>query len=184
MWLTKKLAAWVLVVAGFGALAYLGGVPWPVPAQRDIKGLDLSLRDFAFEPSALGGGYSRYAFPAWRQAADPAGSSQTPWRDGGRTAWDDRALLLPYAGVGLGPFRLSMDLRDLDVWLIRDKSTRRSRAFAGIGYSPLPNLDLNLEYRALANGKPLLALDLGNLSLDIDNPFEVQTVALTVNYWL
>jgi len=73
-----------------------------------------------------------------------------------------------------------MDLRELDFWLVKDKSTRRSRAFADFSYTPLPNL----EHRALANGKPLFALDFGNLSLYIDTPFEVRTVTLTVDYWL
>jgi opacity protein-like surface antigen len=160
----------------------LGIALWQVPERRETKGLDLSLRDFAFEPADLGGGYGRYAFPARSRGMDEAGSGKTPWRNGGRTAVDERALLLPYAGIGLGPFKLSMDLDDLDVWLAKDKSSRRSRAFAGIGYTPLPDLNLNLEYRALAAGEPLFALDLGNLSLDIDTPFEIQTVALTVNY--
>lgn len=172
---TKKSAACGLILAGLG-LGYLGAVLWPIPDRPEVKGLDLSLRDVTFEPSDLGGGYGRYAFPTRHRAANLT--------SGGRTALDEQSLLLPYAGLGLGPFKLSMDLRDLDVWLAKDKSTRRSRAFAGFSYTPLPNLDLNLEYRALANGEPLFALDLGNLSLDIDNPFEVQTVALTVNYWL
>lgn len=173
MWLTRKGRAWGLVLAGLGALVCLGAALWPAPDRAEVKGLDLSLRDFTFEPAELGGGYGRYAFPLRSRAAHRGG-----------TAPDERDLLLPYAGVGLGPFKLSVDLGDLDVWLAKDKSTRRSRAFAGLRYSPLPNLDLNLEYRALANGEPLLALDLGNLSLDIDSPFEVQTVALTVNYRL
>ena len=176
MSLTKKPAAWGLLLVGLGALGYLGAVLWPVPERPRIAGLDLSLQDFAFEPSDLGGGYGRYAFPAQSRAANLTGD--------GWAALEEPSLLLPYAGVGLGPFKLSMDLRDLDVWLAKDKSTRRSRAFAGFSYTPLPNLDLNLEYRALANGEPLFAVDLGNLSLNIDNPFEVQTVALTVNYWL
>ncbi len=184
MSLAKKRAAWGLLLAGLGALAYAGGAIWLVPDRREINRLDLSLHDVAFEPGGLGGGYGRYAFPARSRTVGVTSGSQTPWRKGHRTAVDDRALLLPYAGIGLGPFKLSVDLRDRDFWLVKDKSTRRLRAFAGISYTPLPNLDLILEYRALANGEPLFALDLGDLSLDVDTPFAVQTVALTVDYRL
>jgi len=123
MWLTKRRAVWGLVLAGLGALAYLSGALTPLPGRQEIKGLDLSLRDVAFEPAELGGGYGRYAFLAQGREAAVTAGDRAPLRGGTWRALETQSLLLPYAGVGLGPFKLSMDLSDLDVWLAKDKST-------------------------------------------------------------
>lgn len=168
--------------AGLCALALLAlagaAFQWQVPAQREIQRLDLTLDDGLFEPADAGGGYGRYAFLPPRGETVDFGvlwsRGAAPWPSP-PPAPDDRYLLLPYAGFGVGPFKLSMSLRDLDLRLRKDKSSRRPRAFAGIGYEPWPDLRLGLEYRTVTNGE-------SPFGLDADNPVAVQSVSLTARY--
>lgn len=169
-----KAGLCALVLLALAGAAFV----WPVPAQREIQRLDLTLGNALLEPADEGGGHGRYAFLPRRGETVDFGQlwsrGAAPWPSP-PAAPDDRYLLLPYAGFGLGPFKLSMDLRDLDLRLGKDKSSRRPRAFAGIGYEPWPDLRLGLEYRTVTNGESLFGLD-------ADNPFAVQNVSLTARY--
>lgn len=90
--------------------------------------------------------------------------------------------LVPYAGFGIGVFKLSMNLAERDLGLTKEKKQRKTRVFAGLGYQATPNLTLNLEYRALPAGEPLFTLDLRGLAFDVDNPFQDHNVNLKVRY--
>ncbi len=90
--------------------------------------------------------------------------------------------LVPYAGFGIGVFKLSMNLAERDLGLTKEKKQRKTRVFAGLSYQAGPNLTLNLEYRALPAGDPLFTLDLRGLAFDVDNPFQNHNVNLKARY--
>ena len=90
--------------------------------------------------------------------------------------------LVPYAGFGLGAFRLSMDLAERGLGLSKEREQRKTRLFAGLGYRAAPYLTMALEYRALPAGDPLLSFDLGGLAFDVDNPFQDHNVSLKLRY--
>jgi hypothetical protein len=171
----------VLVVAGAGGA---GAGPWLRQAfERLFAGgaaeLDLSIYGPDFDATA----------EPW----PGAGPRRTPWREPGlRLLRDDEAWasgapagssrLVPYAGFGIGAFRLSMNLAERGLGLSRERKQRQLRVFAGLGYRATPNLTTNLEYRALPAGDPPLSLDLGGLAFDLDNPFQDHNVTLKVRY--
>ncbi len=176
-----KAVVVVLALAGLTVAAYLAIDRLMSPKPRTIADLDLTLLGIPLETTADGGSYANHDFPRRARAV----TMTAPWRSGGPSLVDlpdSRELILPYAGVGLGPFQLSMDLASLDLTLDKDKSSRRVRAFAGIGYRPSAGLAVTLEYRSLAQGVPLFAIDLGNLNLDLDHPFGDQTVTVNLSY--
>lgn len=128
--------------------------PWPGAAvrQRSRVGSGSSLRLLNDEE-------------AWASGA-PAGASR----------------LVPYAGVGLGAFRLSMNLAERTLGLSKERKQNTLRVFGGLGYALAPNLTTNLEYRALPAGDPAVSLDIGGLAFDLDNPFQDHNVSLKLRY--
>lgn len=177
MAIKSKAVIPALVLAGLALAMGSGSGSRP----RTIAELDLTLPAAALAAMVDGGSDADHLFPARARAA----TTPSPWRNAGPSLEDlpaGPAPLLPYAGVGWGPFRLAMDLMTLDLELDKDRSTRRARAFAGIGYQPTPALTLFLEYRSLAQGDPLFALGLGNLDLALGAPFGSQSVIVKLRY--
>ncbi len=170
----------ILVVAGAGAA---GAGPWLRQAFArlfaDTAGLDLRM---------YGPGSDADAEP-WPNAT----LRQAPWSEPslrmlrGDEAWASGApagvsRLVPYAGFGLGVFRLSMNLAERSFGLSKERWQKSLRVFGGLGYALAPGLTTNLEYRALPTGDSPRSFDLGGLAFDLDNPFQDHNVSLKLRY--
>ena len=185
----KKVAAGalaLLVVAGAaaGAGGWLREAYLRLVTGHDPRaGLDLSTHGLDLVP---GGGLDAYGTTSrYRWAQAPHGYTAALRWDGSDTdggSPDGGSRLIPYAGLGVGVIALSMDLGSRDLVLVKEKRERRSRVFAGLGYALAPELTLGLEYRARAGGDPLVSVDLGGLSFDLDDPFEDHDVTLNARY--
>ncbi len=175
----------MLVVAGAGTAA---AGPWLLQVFERLftggaatAGLDLSIH---------GSDFDAFAEP-WPGVAPRRAPWAEPWarlqllRDD--EAWASGApagasRLVPYAGFGIGAFRLSMNLAERGLGLSKERGQRELRVFAGLGYALAPDLTTNLEYRALPAGDPPYSLDLGGLAFDVDNPFQDHNVSLRLRY--
>ncbi len=172
------------ILAALTAAALLVGAgSWYLWDQRRITQLNLSLADFEFDSGA-------WAAPGNGQATsrrrdNGPGRRTAAWRHGDPTRQEDPlSALRLYTGLGLGAVQLSMDVGDTAVRWAKDKSTLRSRVFTGLTYDLSENLMLGMEYRALAVGEPLFALDLGGQHFELDNPFQDHVVDLKLSYGL
>ena len=172
------------VLAAAALLALIGARVWHLPDQRRITQLNLSLDGFEFDPNT------------W-PAAEGLGRSGRRGRGIGRQTGALRfgrsastqeqeasSALRIYSGLGLGFVQVSMNLDDPGIIWTKDKSTRRSRFFTGLVYAISPNLLFGVEYRAVAAGVPLFALDLGGQRFELDNPFQDHLVDLKLRYSL
>lgn len=166
-----------MVVAGVGYLATL----WFNLSHPRVTRLNLSLEGLAFNQSADEYGYARgprasdaiaRRHPVWAYSRQDRQSRGTPDR------------LYPYAGLGVGKVKMSMNLANSDLRWRKDRSSRRARVFTGFSYNFTPNLEMGLEYRALATGDPMFELDLGGLDLEVDDPFSDHRVNLQFRYRL
>ena len=170
----------ILVMAGAGAA---GAGPWLRQAFAKLfaETASLDLRMYGLEYDAEA--------ELWPRAT----LRQGPWSEPSlRLLRDDEAWaswapagvsrLVPYAGFGLGVFRLSMNLAERSFGLSKERRQKSLRVFGGLGYALAPGLTTNLEYRALPIGDPPLSLGLGGLAFDLDNPFQNHNVSLKLRY--
>jgi hypothetical protein len=177
----KILAA--LAAAILLALAAAG--TWYLSDQRRVTYLNLSLADFELDPGAWPAA-DQTRSPSGRKGGGP-GRRTAAWRDGAATLAEEEGsatALRFYSGLGLGVVQLSMDFGEPGVRWAKDKSTRKSRVFTGFTYALSRNLMLGVEYRALATGAPLFALELGGQRFELDNPFQDHLVDLKLSYAL
>ena len=175
----------ILILAGLGA-AEAG--PWLREGLARLlaghavpSGLDLSVRG-----TGLGADLEPWPGTARRRGSKiGSGSSlrllsdDEAWASGAPTG---TSRFVPYAGVGLGAFRLSMNLAERTLGLSKERKQDTLQVFGGLGYALAPNLTTNLEYRALPAGDPAVSLDIGGLAFDLDNPFQDHNVSLKLRY--
>jgi hypothetical protein len=187
----RATALGILAVLVLASASTLGPGQWLWQAftllfadRAATAGLDLSTYDPDFDAYA----------ETWPARSDAARRPAARARSGFRLlflrkneAWGTgtpptSARLTPYAGFGIGAFRLSMDLAEHGLGLSKESTQRKTRLFAGLGYRAAPNLTMNLEYRTLLTGEPLFTLDFGGLAFDVDSRFQDHTVNLKVRY--
>lgn len=171
------IGAVVLIAAGVGVLAAY----WYIQSHPRVTRLDLSLEGIAFNQSDDEYGYSR---PRSARSSGPRRHQGLGFSRPDRQSRDRPPRLYPYVGLGVGKVKMSMNLNNSDLDWNKDKSSRRARAFTGFTYDFSPDLQMGLEYRAVATGDPMFELDLGGLDLEVDNPFSDHLVNLQFRYRL